>query len=204
MNMRRFVDKARKDSELAEEIASHLAHEQDARIARGVDPNEARRRARVRFGNPRVLRELVWRYRSVAWLDDLWRDIQFGLRSLTKSSKFAIIAILLIAVAIGVNTAVFSVVDTVLLRPLTYPNPEQLVELRNMSPQGSFALFRTRRSLHERFCSFLRSQKWQEQRCVLCRFPICEPSFWNEKTLLPILELTHAPAMQGDVMAYRY
>lgn len=157
--MRRFVDKARKDSELAEEIASHLAHEQDARIARGVDPNEARRRARVRFGNPRVLRELVWRYRSVAWLDDLWRDIQFGLRSLTKSSKFAIIAILLIAVVIGVNTAVFSVVDTVLLRPFTYQNPEQLVELRDMSPQGSFALFRTRRSLHERFALF-DGQKW--------------------------------------------
>lgn len=139
MNMRRFVDKAKKDRELAEEIASHLAHEQDANIARGFDPQEARRRARVRFGNPRVLRELVWRYRSVAWLDDLWRDIQFGLRSLAKSPKVAIIAILLIAVAIGVNTAVFSVVDTVLLRPLTYPNPEQLVELRNVSPHGSFA-----------------------------------------------------------------
>lgn len=139
MNMRRFVDKARKDRELEEEIASHLAHEQDASIARGLDPEEARRQARIRFGNPRVLRELVWRYRSVAWLDDLWRDVRFGLRSLAKSPKFAIIAILLIAVAIGVNTAVFSVVDTVLLRPLTYPNPEQLVELRNVSPQGSFA-----------------------------------------------------------------
>jgi predicted permease len=139
MNMRRFVDKAKKDRELAEEIASYLAHEQDANIARGLDPEEAQRRARVRFGNPRVLREHVWRYRSVAWFDDLWRDVQFGLRSLAKSPKFAIIAILLIAVAIGVNTAVFSVVDTVLLRPLTYPNPEQLVELRNVSPQGSFA-----------------------------------------------------------------
>jgi predicted permease len=139
MNVRRFVDKARKDRELAEEIASHLAHEQDASIACGVDPEEARRRARVHFGNPRVLREFVWRYRSVAWFDDLWRDVQFGLRSLAKTPKFAVIAILLIAVAIGVNTAVFSVVDTVLLRPLTYPNPEQLVELRNVSPQGSFA-----------------------------------------------------------------
>lgn len=139
MNVRRFVDKAKKDHELAEELASHLAHEQDANIARGLDPEEARRRARVRFGNPRVLRERMWRYRSVAWLDDLWRDVQFGLRSLAKAPKFAVIAILLITVAIGVNTAVFSVIDTVLLRPLTYPNPEQLVELRNVSPQGSFA-----------------------------------------------------------------
>lgn len=87
MNVQRFVDKAKKDRELAEELASHLAHEQDANIARGLDLEEARRRARVRFGNPRVLRERMWRYRSVAWLDDHWRDVQFGLRSLELAAK---------------------------------------------------------------------------------------------------------------------
>ena len=138
MNMRRFVEKARKDRELAEEIESHLAHEQDANAARGLDPEEARRRAQLRFGNPRTTRERVWRYRSLPWFDDLWRDVRFGLRSLAKTPGFAVIAILLIGVAIGVNTAVFSVIDTVLLRPLTYPNPQELVELRNTSAQGSF------------------------------------------------------------------
>jgi putative ABC transport system permease protein len=140
MNMRRFVQRARKDRDLAEEIESHLDHEQDANMARGLDPEEARRQAHLRFGNPRTTRERVWRYRSIRGMDELWRDVRFGMRSLGKSPGFAIIAILLIGVAIGVNTAVFSVIDAVLLKPLTYPNPQELVELRNTDPRGSFAI----------------------------------------------------------------
>jgi putative ABC transport system permease protein len=139
MNIRRFVDKTGKDRDLAEEIESHLAHEQDSNVARGLDPDEARRQANLRFGNPRTTRERLWRYRSIPLLDDLWRDVRFGMRSLAKTPGIAVIAILLIGVAIGVNTAVFSVIDAVLLKPLTYPNAQELVELRNTSPQGSFA-----------------------------------------------------------------
>lgn len=139
MNLRRFVDKAGKDRDLAEEIESHLAHEQDANIGRGLNPEEATRQAHLHFGNPRATRERVWRYRTIPWIDALWRDVRFGFRSLAKTPGFAIIAILLIGVAIGVNTAVFSVIDTVLLKPLTYPDPQQLVELRNTGPRGSFA-----------------------------------------------------------------
>jgi len=138
MNIERFHDRARKDEELAEEIESHLAHERDANAARGLSEEEARRRANVRFGNARTTRERVWRYRSVPLLEDLGRDLRFGFRSMAKTPGFAIIAILLIAVAIGVNTAVFSVIDAVLLRPLTYPDPQALVELRNTSERGSF------------------------------------------------------------------
>ncbi|HVU48862.1 MAG TPA: ABC transporter permease [Terracidiphilus sp.] len=138
MNLERFHHRARKDQDLAEEIESHLAHERDANLARGLDPEEARRRANLRFGNPRSTREHVWRYRSLPWLEDIWRDLRFGFRSLAKTPGFTIIAVLLVAVAIGVNTAVFSVIDTVLLQPLTYPDPAAMVELRNLSPQGSF------------------------------------------------------------------
>jgi len=138
MWLRRFTDRSRKDEDFAEEIESHLAHEQDVNAARGLSPREARRQAYVRFGNPRATRERVWRYRSLPWVEDLWRDLRFALRGLGKTPGFTIIAVLVIAVGIGVNTAVFSVVNTVLLKPLTYPDPQSLVELRNTGPQGSF------------------------------------------------------------------
>ena len=138
MSMRRFTNRTRKDQDLAEEIESHLSHAQDANAARGLSPEEARRQAHVRFGNPRATRERVWRYRSIPWLEDLWRDLRFALRGLRKTPGFTIIAVLVIAVGIGVNTAVFSVINTVLLKPHTYPDPQALVELRNTSAQGSF------------------------------------------------------------------
>src|SRR5271169_1559096 len=138
MNLRRFADRTKKDKDLAEEIESHLAHEQDANAARGLSPEEARRQAHVRFGNPRATRERVWRDRSFPWMEDLWRDLRFALRGLGKTPGFTLVAILVIAVGIGVNTAVFSVINTVLLKPLTYPEPQSLMQLVNVSPQGHF------------------------------------------------------------------
>ena len=137
MNIERFKDRKRKDEDLAEEIDSHLAHEQDANAARGLPSQEARRQAHLKFGNPRTTREAVWSYRSIPWIEDLWRDLRFVLRSLAKTPGFAAIAIVVIAVGIGVNTAVFSVINTVLLKPLTYPDPQSLVQLRNTFAQGS-------------------------------------------------------------------
>jgi len=123
----RFRDRQSKDEDLAEEIAAHLEHEQDANAARGLSPSEARRQAHVKFGNPRVAREVVWRYRSFPWVDDLARDLRFALRSLRRSPGFAITAVLTIALGIGAATAVYSLVDGVLLRPLPLPHPENLL-----------------------------------------------------------------------------
>ncbi len=138
MSLRRWTQRRKKDEELAEEIEAHLGHEEDANAARGFSSEEARRRARVRFGNARAMRERVWMDRSFPWVENLWRDLQFALRSLKKTPAFTCIAILVIAVGIGVNTAVFSVINTVLLKPLTYPNPQALVQLMNTSREGSF------------------------------------------------------------------
>ena len=68
----------------------------------------------------------------------IWRDILFAVRSLRKAPGFTVVAILVIAVGIGANTAVFSVINTVLLKPLTYPDPQSLVHLMNSGDQGSF------------------------------------------------------------------
>jgi putative ABC transport system permease protein len=131
------VDRTQKDRDFAEEIESHLAHEEDANLAWGLSAEESRRRARVRFGNPRTYRERAWRYQSVAWIEDLWRDFRFALRALKKAPGFVTIVLVLIAVGIGLNTAVFSVIDTVLLKPLPYPNPHELVLLAGTVPRWS-------------------------------------------------------------------
>jgi putative ABC transport system permease protein len=140
MSLRRFTHRSQKDNELAEEIASHLAHEQDRNTERGLSAEEARRQARLKFGNPQVTRERVRRYRSIAWIEDTWRDLRFALRSLTKTPGFTAIAVLVVAVGISVNTAVFSVINTVLLKPLSYPDPQSLVQLMNLSSRGSFPM----------------------------------------------------------------
>jgi putative ABC transport system permease protein len=138
MSMRRYTNRTEKDKDFAEEIDSHLEHEQDANLARGLSAEDARRQANLRFGNAGAIREREWRRRSFPFVEDLRRDFVFALRSLRKTPAFAIIAVLVIAIGIGVNTAVFSVINTVLLKPLTYPDPQQLVTLVNTSPQGNF------------------------------------------------------------------
>jgi putative ABC transport system permease protein len=162
MNVERFRNRSGKDNDLAEEIESHIAHERDANLVRGLSPEEAGRKANLRFGNPRTTRERVWRYRSFAWMEDLSRDFQFGMRGLRKSPGFAVIAILVIAVGIGVTTAVFSVINAVLLRPLTYPEPQALFELVNVSPRGpfpgasipQFALWRQQSSIFQQVAAY--------------------------------------------------
>src|SRR6185437_11696898 len=80
----------------------------------------------------------ISRFPSVFSLQDAWRDFRFALRSLAKMPGFTAIAVIVIAVGIGSNTAVFSVINTVLLKPLTYPQPQSLVQLMETGPQGSF------------------------------------------------------------------
>ena len=78
------------------------------------------------------------RTRPLAWLEGAWRDLRFALRSLGKMPGFTAIAVIVMAVGIGANTAVFSVINTVLLKPLPYPDPQSLVQLMETSPQGRF------------------------------------------------------------------
>lgn len=158
MNLRRFTQRKAKDAELADEIDAHLAHEQDVQTARGVAADEACRRANVKFGGRNTVREQEWRYRTIPWIEAIGRDLRFVLRSLAKTPGFTIIAVLVIAIGIGVNTAVFSVINTVLLKPLTYPDPQSLVQLMNTTPQGSFP-----------FASVQKLNLWGQQTSVFSK-----------------------------------
>ena len=135
MSFKRYLNRGEKDRDLAEEIESHMACEVEANLARGVSDVEARRRARLRFGNPLAVRDRVWNYRSLPLVDSVWRDLRHALRSLRRTPGFTIVVLLVIALGIGVNTAVFSVVNTVLLEPLPFPDPQSLMRMVLFTPQ---------------------------------------------------------------------
>ena len=131
MSLRRYFRRRAWDEERTRELAAHLQHEIDDNCERGMLPEEARRQACIRLGNPTSIREEIWEMNSMTWLENLMRDLRYALRQLERSPGFAAIAVLVLALGIGANTAIFSVIDAVLLKPLRFPHPNQLVEIKN-------------------------------------------------------------------------
>ena len=119
----------RLDRELDDEVRAHLElAERDARAA-GLSPEEARRAARRNFGGLEQMKETHRDERSVRWLDTLTKDVRYGLLMLVRDPGFAVVAISVMAIGIGANTAMFSLVDAVLLKPLPFANPDRIVRV---------------------------------------------------------------------------
>ena len=123
-----------KDSDLNDEIQSHLDMAARDLVQRGQTARESRDQAMREFGNVGLVKEVTREMWSGASLESFFQDLRYGARMLVKSPSFAAIAILTLALGIGINTAVFSVVNGVLLKPLPYPHPEQLVALAESKP----------------------------------------------------------------------
>jgi len=143
MSWLRFFRRSRADAELKQEIDAYLAEETAENIARGVKPEEARRRAKIKLGNPRSVRETLWQQNTVSLVDALGRDLKYATRTLARSPGFSLIAVTVMALCIGATTSLFTVVRSVLLRPLPFRDSGRLVML--------FEHFRDSRSNREGF-----------------------------------------------------
>jgi putative ABC transport system permease protein len=135
---RNLFHKDRVDQEFTEEIQAYLDMVTEENIRQGLTPQEARRNALVEVGGVEQVQERVREIRMGQFIETTWRDIRFGVRALVHSPIFAVVTVLSLALGIGANTAIFSVVNGLLLRPLPYPESEQIVDVWHTPPQQSF------------------------------------------------------------------
>ena len=140
MHLSRFFRRRVHDHELARELEAHLQHEIDEYRAQGFTPDEAQRRARIKLGSETRIRDEVWRWNSLELLESMLRDLRYAVRTLARSPGFATMAIIVLALGIGANTALFTVVHSVLLKPLPFRDPDRLVMLyeRSVDPKYAF------------------------------------------------------------------
>ena len=132
---KRLWRRTQMEAQLEKELSFHLEQHTSQLVARGATPEEARRQARLALGGPEQVKEKCRDARGTRWLEDLLQDTRYALRTFRQKPSFTIIALLILSLGIGATTVMFAVINSVLLRPLSYPEPDRLATLRTVTEQ---------------------------------------------------------------------
>lgn len=158
--------------DIEEEMRFHIELETQTNIERGMKPDEARASALRSFGHVGRMRELAYEIRGGGIMETLWQDARYSARMLVKNPGFTFVAVLTLALGIGANTAIFSVVNAVILRPLPYQDPDRLAMLWTDDPKHD---------VHEAATSYPNFLDWRKQSRHFAEMAI----FRSEPTILP-------------------
>ena len=135
VRLRALFSKRNVEQEMDDEIRMHLDLETERNVRAGMSPEEARRQAMLAFGGVEATREAHRDARGVNWLEDLATDTRYAFRTLRRSPVLAGAAIATLALGIGANTAIFSAVSAVILRPLPFPDANRLMAMWETNPE---------------------------------------------------------------------
>ncbi|HEX3473194.1 MAG TPA: ABC transporter permease [Silvibacterium sp.] len=152
-----LVKRSKLDHEIEDELQAHVQMCTDDNVAAGMTPEVAQRNARLRFGNPTVMKERVIERDAALGVEAIMRDIRYALRGFAKSPGFALIAVATLALGIGANTAIFQLLDAIRLQSLPIANPQELAEVKIVGGNRGFGI-------NDGFYAQLTQPVWQEIR----------------------------------------
>src|SRR5437016_5428119 len=139
--LRAIVRRDRVERELADELQLHIELEQRKNERLGMSPNEARRAALLTFGGVERYKEEARDARGVRVFETVAQDVRYAFRAMRKAPAFTTVVVLTLGLGVGATSAIFSIVNAVLLRPLPYARPEQIMRLYARTPDGTFEKF---------------------------------------------------------------
>jgi putative ABC transport system permease protein len=155
--LRALLRRSEMERELDEELRYHIEQQTEQNIRLGMNPEEARHNAQKAFGGVEQAKERSRDARGVRWIEDLWQDLRYSARMLLKNPGFTLVAVTTLTLGIGANTAIFSLVEALLLRPLPYAEPDRLVLMsekgRNHITYPNFSDWRERAQSFEGMAS---------------------------------------------------